>query len=330
MCRRRKAPHPDRPSAARSRSSRRATWRSSRRRGAATSRARPISSRKCCASTATTISRRCRCRAKRRCRARRSSRAAAAPSLCAACLAARGLIEAVTFRSSRRAKPSCSAAPSPSCASSIRSAPISTRCGPRCCRTCSTAARRNADRGWPDARCSSWGRTIATTRPRARYWRRPGCAPGAPAPSAGTIRPRPVDLYQAKADALAALAAVGAPAENVQIAGDPPGLVPPRPRRRACGSGRRCWHVSANCTRPLLEALDVKGRRSLASRSFSTPCRCRARGRARPPLQAVAVPAGRARFRLRRRPRRAGRDAAARRARRRPEARRRGAALRCL
>ena len=51
--------------------SRAAISRSSRRPGAATSSARPISSRRCCGSRATTRSRRCRSNARRRCRGRR-------------------------------------------------------------------------------------------------------------------------------------------------------------------------------------------------------------------------------------------------------------------
>ncbi len=64
--------------------SRTATSRSSRRPGAATSRARPTSSRRCCGSRATSGSRRCRCRGKRHCRARRSRRRGGAPSWSAA------------------------------------------------------------------------------------------------------------------------------------------------------------------------------------------------------------------------------------------------------
>jgi phenylalanyl-tRNA synthetase beta chain len=84
------------------------------------------------------------------------------------------------------------------------------------------AARRNADRGFPDAALFELGPAYRDDTPDgqalvaaglragrrgARHWRAPA---------------READLFDAKADAMAALAAMGAPVESIQIAADPP------------------------------------------------------------------------------------------------------------
>ena len=83
-------------------------------------------------------------------------------------LAARGLVEAVTFSFIPARRPSCSAAASRNCGSSTRSAPISTRCGRRCCPVWSRRRGATPIAAFPMSRCSNWGRSIATTRRRAR------------------------------------------------------------------------------------------------------------------------------------------------------------------
>jgi phenylalanyl-tRNA synthetase beta chain len=85
-----------------------------------------------------------------------------------------------------------------------------------------SAARRNADRGFPDAALFELGPLYRDDTPEGQAlvaaglraghvvrkdWRKPACE---------------VDLYDVKADALAALAAMGAPAENLQVTADPP------------------------------------------------------------------------------------------------------------
>ena len=222
-----------------------------RRRGAATSSARPISSRRCCASRATTTSRRCRCRATPCRRARRSTPRRRRTELVRRTLAARGLTEAVTFSFIAAARGrAVRRRPGRSCAWSTRSAPISTRCGRRCCRTCSTAARRNADRGFPD---------VGAVRARAalprRHARRPGerrrraCAPAGWARATGaTGRARPI-FTTPRPMRSPALAAAGAPAENIQVSGRPAGLVPPGPRRHVAARADGARRISASCTR---------------------------------------------------------------------------------
>jgi phenylalanyl-tRNA synthetase beta chain len=85
-----------------------------------------------------------------------------------------------------------------------------------------SAAKRNADRGYGDVALFELGpqygddtpegqRDLATGirvgRFRAKHWNDPG---------------RNVDVFDAKADALAALEAAGAPIENLQVTADPP------------------------------------------------------------------------------------------------------------
>ncbi len=84
------------------------------------------------------------------------------------------------------------------------------------------AARRNADRGFPDVALFELGPLYRTDRPD-------GQANVAAGLRAGRVRPRhwreparEADLFDAKADALAALAAAGAPIDSIQASADPP------------------------------------------------------------------------------------------------------------
>jgi phenylalanyl-tRNA synthetase beta chain len=84
------------------------------------------------------------------------------------------------------------------------------------------AARRNADRGSPDIALFELGPLYRDDRPE-------GQANVAAGLRAGMLRPRDwrepargADLYDAKADALAALAAAGAPIDSIQASADPP------------------------------------------------------------------------------------------------------------
>ena len=83
------------------------------------------------------------------------------------------------------------------------------------------AARRNADRGFPDIALFELGPLYRDDRPE-------GQANVAAGLRAGHVRPRDwreptrePDLYDAKADALAALAAAGAAVDNIQASADP-------------------------------------------------------------------------------------------------------------
>ena len=305
--------------------------RSSRRRGAATSRARPISSRKCCAFTATSIFRRCR-----------SPREPALPKpaldpaqrragFVRRSLAARGLIEAVTYSFMPPAQAGSSAA----AADALRARQSDQR---RSRRDAAVAAAQPFGGG--AAQCRSRvrrqralrgrARNTATTRPRARTSSRPACAPAAPASSAGTIPGGRSMRFMAKADALAALAAPGLPATAFRSAADPPAWYHPgRAGRLRLGPKLLGWFGEIHPG--VLAEFGREGRggrvRGLPRRRAAAARRAAARGRCsssrRSSRWSATSPSSC-------RPGAAGRDAAARRARRRQEADRRGAALRCL
>jgi len=137
-------------------------------------------------------------------------------------LASRGLTEAVTFSfiSSRAAGLFGGAKPELRLVNPISADLDAMR--PSALPGLVEAARRNADRGFPDIALFELGPAYRDDTPEGqmtvaaglragrlvpRHWQQPSCEP---------------DLYTAKSDALAALAAMGAPADNIQAAADPP------------------------------------------------------------------------------------------------------------
>jgi phenylalanyl-tRNA synthetase beta chain len=84
------------------------------------------------------------------------------------------------------------------------------------------AARRNADRGFPDAALFEVGPLYRDDTPQGQILVAAGVRSGHTGPRHWRSPARDVDLYDVKADALAALAAMGAPADNVQVTPDPP------------------------------------------------------------------------------------------------------------
>jgi phenylalanyl-tRNA synthetase beta chain len=84
------------------------------------------------------------------------------------------------------------------------------------------AARRNADRGFPDVALFELGPLYRDDRPEGQTNAAAGLRAGLLRPRDWREPARSPDLYDAKADALAALAAAGAPSDNVQTAGEPP------------------------------------------------------------------------------------------------------------
>ena len=92
-----------------------------------------------------------------------------------------------------------------------------------------------------------------------------------------------VDVFDAKGDALALLAALGVPAGRGADRARRPGLPASRPLRRRCNSVRRPWSAgSASCIPSACEALDVEG--PLVALRDRARCRFRRprRGRPRP------------------------------------------------
>ena len=244
-------------------------------------------------------------------------RRSAAPSWCAARLAARGLIEAVTFSfiaaASGRA---CSAAAQPALQLVNPIAADLDVMRPSVLPNLIDAARRNADRGFPDLALFELGPLYRDDAPEGQMTVAGGIRAGRSAPRDWRARPPAPDFFAAKADALAALAAAGAPVDNVQVQRRSAGLVSSRPRRhvaagsdgarpfwraaprhprrlRRQGSGRRVRGVprrgappraQGGPRAPAAQALACSSRSSATSPSSSTaPC---------PPRRCCAPPAG--------------------------------------
>ncbi len=89
------------------------------------------------------------------------------------------------------------------------------------------AAARNADRGFPDAALFEVGPQYFDSTPEGQETVAAGLRAGKPSPRHWAMPARGHDVFDAKADALAALAAVGAPADNAQVTADAPGWYHP-------------------------------------------------------------------------------------------------------
>jgi phenylalanyl-tRNA synthetase beta chain len=85
-----------------------------------------------------------------------------------------------------------------------------------------SAAKRNADRGYGDVALFELGPQYADDTPEGQRDLATGIRVGRFARKQWNDPGRAVDVFDAKADALAALAAAGAPIENLQVTADPP------------------------------------------------------------------------------------------------------------
>jgi phenylalanyl-tRNA synthetase beta chain len=84
------------------------------------------------------------------------------------------------------------------------------------------AAARNADRGFPDAALFELGPQYRTPDPEGQQTMATGVRAGRAVPRHWAEAARAADAYDAKADALAALEAAGAPVGNLQVTTDAP------------------------------------------------------------------------------------------------------------
>jgi phenylalanyl-tRNA synthetase beta chain len=90
-----------------------------------------------------------------------------------------------------------------------------------------TAAQRNADRGYGDVALFEVGPQYRDDTPAGQSLVASGIRHGRTAKKLWRDAGAPVDAFDAKADALAALAAAGAPVDNLQVTADPPGWYHP-------------------------------------------------------------------------------------------------------
>jgi phenylalanyl-tRNA synthetase beta chain len=137
-------------------------------------------------------------------------------------LAERGLVEAVTFSfiSSRLADLFGGATPELRLVNPISAELDAMR--PSVLPGLVEAVRRNADRGFPDVALFELGPLYRDDTPEGQVTVAAGLRSGRLAPRHWQQPPGEADLYAAKADALAALAAMGAPVENIQATAEPP------------------------------------------------------------------------------------------------------------
>ncbi|MBI3419131.1 MAG: phenylalanine--tRNA ligase subunit beta [Proteobacteria bacterium] len=84
------------------------------------------------------------------------------------------------------------------------------------------AARRNADRGFADTALFEVGSIYRSAAPEGQIMAASGLRTGLAVPRHWAVEPRAVDLFDAKADALAALEAVGVPLGGLQAVAEAP------------------------------------------------------------------------------------------------------------
>ena len=85
-----------------------------------------------------------------------------------------------------------------------------------------SGAQRNADRGYPDVALFEVGPLYRDDTPAGQALAAAGVRAGHTGPKHWREKGREVDLYNVKSDGLAALAAMGAPADSIQVTADPP------------------------------------------------------------------------------------------------------------
>ncbi len=89
------------------------------------------------------------------------------------------------------------------------------------------AARRNADRGFANHGLFEVGPQYADDTADGQSLMATGLRVGQSGPRHWSQRPRAVDAFDAKGDALGLLAALGAPVDNLQVSADAPGWYHP-------------------------------------------------------------------------------------------------------
>jgi phenylalanyl-tRNA synthetase beta chain len=125
------------------------------------------------------------------------------------------------------------------------------------------AAQRNADRGYPDVALFEVGQCFASDQPEGQTVRAAGLRRGT-AGHAGSGRhwdgpPKTVDVFEAKADVLALMAALGVPTGGLQVvAGGPAWLHPGRSGTLQFGPKNPVGHFGEVHPR-IMKALDLKG-----------------------------------------------------------------------
>jgi phenylalanyl-tRNA synthetase beta chain len=145
------------------------------------------------------------------------------------------------------------------------------------------AARKNADRGLADTALFELGPAYRDGTPEGQISVAAGLRSGRTGPRQWRAPPRPIDLFDAKADALAALAAARAPADNIQTGAEPPAWYHPG-RAGTLRLGPRVLGAFGELHPAVLEALDLRAPAAGFEVFLDMAPEPRA-GRARPPLE---------------------------------------------
>jgi phenylalanyl-tRNA synthetase beta chain len=145
------------------------------------------------------------------------------------------------------------------------------------------AAQRNADRGVPDLALFELGPLYRDDTPAGQITAAAGIRAGRTGPRDWRAKPAAPDFILAKSDALAALAAAGAPADSIQTSADPPAWYHPG-RAGVLRLGPTVLGHFGELHPDLLEAFDVKGPVA-AFEVFLDAIPASRGGRARPPLR---------------------------------------------
>lgn len=149
------------------------------------------------------------------------------------------------------------------------------------------AAGRNAARGFADLGVFEIGPSYADETPKGQILAASGIRVGQAVPRHWSVRQRPVDAFDAKADALALLSAFGVPVENLQVISDAPAHYHPG-RSATLRLGPQVLAQFGELHPKVLKALDLKGPAvgfEVFLERLPTP---RAKGTARPLLNASA------------------------------------------
>jgi phenylalanyl-tRNA synthetase beta chain len=173
-------------------------------------------------------------------------------------LAARGLVEAVTysFLPGRHARLFGGGAAALTLANPI-SADLDVM-RPSILPNLIAAAGRNADRGYPDLGLFEVGPQYADPTPTGQALVASGLRAGQSGPRHWLDRPRPVDAYDAKADAIALLAAMGVPMDNLQVYAEAPAWYHPG-RSGVVKLGPTTLALFGEIHPRVLGAMDAKG-----------------------------------------------------------------------
>ena len=146
------------------------------------------------------------------------------------------------------------------------------------------AARRNADRGYPDTALFELGAQYRDDTPDGQDLVAAGLRTGRSGAKRWDDPGRPVDAFLAKADAMATLAAAGLAADAVQLGADPPPWYHPG-RAGSLRLGPKLLGWFGELHPGVLAALDVKGAAVGFEILLDAVPLPRARGRARPLLK---------------------------------------------